>query len=110
MFSEHQLGVLEEFFKEKPYGSYEEREGLAVKLDLQEYQVQVQPHPHPHPHPTPTPNPTPNPPPRNHPIRSLCLLSRIPIHALPGCTRGGGGRGRGGDRRAREAGDQARRT
>lgn len=57
MYSEQQLGVLEEFFKGKPYGSYEEREALAAKLDLQEYQVQVQPHPHPQP---PNPGITPS--------------------------------------------------
>uniref|UniRef100_G1PZK0 Homeobox domain-containing protein n=1 Tax=Myotis lucifugus TaxID=59463 RepID=G1PZK0_MYOLU len=41
VFSAQQLRVLEEFFEGKPYGTYEERETLAARLNLQEDQVRV---------------------------------------------------------------------
>ncbi|XP_070259009.1 tetra-peptide repeat homeobox-like protein [Myotis yumanensis] len=41
VFSAQQLRVLEEFFDGKPYGTYEERETLAARLNLQEDQVKV---------------------------------------------------------------------
>ncbi|XP_005862095.1 PREDICTED: homeobox protein MSX-2-like [Myotis brandtii] len=41
VFSTQQLRVLEEFFERKRYGTYEERETLATRLNLQENRVQV---------------------------------------------------------------------
>ncbi|XP_059514691.1 tetra-peptide repeat homeobox-like protein [Myotis daubentonii] len=40
VFSAQQLQILEEFFERKRYGTYEEFESLAARLNLQEYQVQ----------------------------------------------------------------------
>ncbi|CAK6437268.1 unnamed protein product [Pipistrellus nathusii] len=41
VYTEAQLMELEEFFKRKHYGTYDERVSLATRLNLQEHQVQV---------------------------------------------------------------------